>query len=190
MRLTLHDTPSAQLNDGCCWKRRADDGRHRSEAGGSVSAGAGCVFLGSRGTNRTTVQIACFSLTADLSAGIALIPVAVLSLREVKYRRELLFALLPTVFSVHQLIEVAIWARQDGDISAGAAHLAVFAYLFIALPLLPTLFPLSVLLLEPKGARLRVAPFVALGAVVSMYLAVVVLTHPIGVTPHPHCLAY
>jgi len=114
----------------------------------------------------------------------------VLSLREVKHRRELLFALLPTVFSVHQLIEVAIWARQDGDISAGAAHLAVFAYLFIALPLLPTLFGLSVLLLEPQGARLRVAPFVALGAVVSMYLAVVVLTHPIGVTPHPHCLAY
>ena len=32
------------------------------------------VFLGSRGTNRTTVQIVCFSLTADLSAGIALIP--------------------------------------------------------------------------------------------------------------------
>jgi hypothetical protein len=132
----------------------------------------------------------CFSLTADLSAGIALIPVAVLSLREVKHRRELLFALLPTVFAVHQLIEAAIWAGQDGDISTEAAHLAVFAYLFIALPLLPTLFPLSVLLLEPPGARLRVAPFVVLGGVVSTYLALAVFTHPIGVTPHPHCLAY
>lgn len=132
----------------------------------------------------------CFSLTADLVVGIALLPVAVLSLREVKHRRELLFALLPTVFAVHQLIEAAIWLRQDGDISAGAAHLAVFAYLLIALPMLPTLFPLSVLLLEPQGAGLRVAPFVVLGGIVSTYLAVAVLTHPIGVTPHPHCLAY
>jgi hypothetical protein len=40
------------------------------------------------------------------------------------------------------------------------------------------------------GARLRVAPFVVLGGTVSTYLAVVVLTRPIGVTPHPHCLAY
>jgi hypothetical protein len=68
--------------------------------------------------------------------------------------------------------------------------LGSFAYLFIALPLLPTLFPLSVLLLEPPGARLRVAPFVVLGGVVSTYLALVLLTDPIGVTPHPHCLAY
>jgi hypothetical protein len=34
------------------------------------------------------------------------------------------------------------------------------------------------------------APFVVLGGIVSTYLAVAVLTHPIGVTPHPHCLAY
>jgi hypothetical protein len=74
----------------------------------------------------------CFSLTADLVVGIALLPIAALSLREVKHRRELLFALLPAVFAVHQLIEAAIWARQDGDISAGAAHLAVFAYLSVS----------------------------------------------------------
>jgi hypothetical protein len=132
----------------------------------------------------------CFSLTADLVTGTALLPIAALSLREVKHRRELLFALLPTVFAVHQLIEAAIWAHQDGYVSAGAAHSAVFAYLLIALPLLPTLFPLSVLLLEPHGARLRVTPFVVLGGVVSVYLALVVLTDPIGVTRHPHCLAY
>jgi len=101
----------------------------------------------------------------------------VLSLLEVKHRRELLFALLPTVFAAHQLIEAAIWARQDGDISAGAAHLAVFAYLFITLPLLPTLFPLSVLLLEPPGSRLRVTPFVVLGGLVSTYVALVIFTH-------------
>lgn len=45
-------------------------------------------------------------------------------------------------------------------------------------------------MLEPRGARLRVAPFAVLGAAVSAYLAVVVLTEPIGVKRWPHALEY
>jgi hypothetical protein len=132
----------------------------------------------------------CFSMTADLVSGAVLVPVAVLSLREVKHVRELPFALLPTLFAVHQFIEAAVWAGLDGDISPGTAQLAVRAYLFIALPLLPTYVPLSVLLLEPHGRRMRVAPFVLLGAIVSAYLAFVVLADPVTVTRHPRGLAY
>ncbi len=64
----------------------------------------------------------CFSMTADLVVGTALVPVAVLTLREVKQWREV--------------------------------------------------------------------PFAVLGAVVAGYLAVVVLTEPIGVTRCPHALRY
>lgn len=132
----------------------------------------------------------CFSMTADLTVGIMLIPVAVLSLREVKHPRELPFALLPAVFAAHQFIEAVVWAGQDGDVSAEAAGSAAFVYVLIALPLLPTLFPLAVLLLEPHGARLRVAPFVVLGVAVSAYLAFAVLTSPVTVTRYPHALGY
>jgi hypothetical protein len=132
----------------------------------------------------------CFSMTADLLAGTALIPVAALTLREVKQPRELPFALLPAIFSVHQFIEAGVWAGQDGDWSGGVVHLAVLAYVLIAFALLPTYVPLSVLLLEPKGARKRVAPFVLLGAVVSAYLAYAVLAHPIGVHRLPHAISY
>lgn len=130
----------------------------------------------------------CFSITADLVVGTALVPVAVATLREVKHWRELPFALLPTVFAIHQFIEAAVWPNDV--VSPAMAHLASRAYVFIALPLLPLLVPVAVLMLEPRGARLRVAPFVALGAVVSAYLAVVVLTQPIGVTRCPHALQY
>lgn len=129
-------------------------------------------------------------MTADLVAGAALVPVAALSLREVKHRRELLFALLPAIFAAHQFLEVAVWAGLDGDVSAGAANLAMRAYLFIAWPLLPTYLPLALLMLEPRRARLRVAPFVALGAVVSAYLAFVVLANPVEVIRHSHGLEY
>jgi hypothetical protein len=130
----------------------------------------------------------CFSMTADLVVGAALVPVAVASLREVKHWRELPFALLPTVFAVHQFLEAAVWP--NGVVPAGLAHFALRAYVFIALPLLPALVPVAVLMLEPRGARLRVSPFAVLGAVVSAYLAVVVLTEPIGVTTCPHTLQY
>lgn len=127
-------------------------------------------------------------MTADLVVGTALVPVAVATLREVKHWREVPFALLPTVFAVHQFIEAAVWP--NGVVSAGMADVAMRAYVFIALPLLPALVPSAILMLEPRGARLRVAPFAALGAVVSAYLAVVVLTEPVAVRTCPHALRY
>ncbi|MGI9125354.1 MAG: DUF6629 family protein, partial [Mycobacterium sp.] len=48
----------------------------------------------------------------------------------------------------------------------------------------------AVLLLAPHGARLRVAPFLGLGAVVSAYLAYVVLFNPVQVIRHPYGLEY
>lgn len=136
------------------------------------------------------MAVVCFSMTADLVAGTALVPVAALSLREVKNRRELPFALLPAIFAVHQFLEVAVWAGLDGDVSAGVAEMAMRAYLFIAWPLLPTYVPLAVLMLEPQHARRRVAPFVGLGAIVSAYLAYVVLANPVEVIRHSNGLEY
>ncbi|OBG66233.1 DUF6629 family protein [Mycobacterium sp. E3339] len=130
----------------------------------------------------------CFSITADLVVGTALVPVAVASLREVKHWREVPFASLPAVFSVHQFLEAAVWPNRF--VSAGMADFAMHAYVFIALPVLPLLLPLAILMLEPRGARLRVAPFALLGAVVSAYLAFVVLAKPVGVTRCPHVLEY
>ncbi|OBG97368.1 hypothetical protein A5697_19035 [Mycobacterium sp. E3251] len=130
----------------------------------------------------------CFSMTADLVVGTALLPVAVATLREVKHWREVPFASLPAVFSVHQFLEAAVWPNRFA--SAEMANFAMHAYVFIALPVLPLLVPLAILMLEPRGARLRVAPFVVLGAVVSAYLAFVVLTKPVGVMRCPHVLEY
>jgi len=98
--------------------------------------------------------------------------------------------MLPAIFAAHQFFEVVVWEGLDGNVSAGMANLAMRAYLFIAWPLLPTLVPLAVLLLEPQHARLRVAPFLALGAVVSAYLGWVVLLNPVQVIRHPYGLEY
>jgi hypothetical protein len=132
----------------------------------------------------------CFSVTADLVAGAALTPVAVLSLREVRRWREVPFAALPAVFAAHQLIEAFVWAQLSGDVSPRVGQLAALVYVFIAWPLLPALVPTSVMLLEPRERARRVAPFVAIGWVVAAYLAYVVLARPVLVVEHPHCLEY
>jgi hypothetical protein len=132
----------------------------------------------------------CFSVQADLVAGAALTPIGVLSLREVRCVREVLFASLPLLFALHQLVEALVWAAADGDVSRQVGHAAAVAYIIFAVPVLPTLMPLAVLLLEPRKARWRVAPFVGLGVVVSTYLAFALLTHPVTVTVHPHALSY
>ncbi len=132
----------------------------------------------------------CFSLEADLVAGVALVPVAALSLREVRHVREVPFAALPLLFAAHQLIEALVWSGVDGDVSTGVQQAAALVYVLFAFPVLPTLVPTAVLLLEPRGARLRVAPFVAVGLVVSAYLTYVVLSGPLVVEGHPHALVY
>lgn len=132
----------------------------------------------------------CFSVQADLVVGVALIPVAALSLREVRAWRELPFALLPTVFSAHQLIEVFVWLGVDGRVPATVQSAAALAYVLIALPLLPLLLPVAIVLLEPRGARRRVAPFVVLGAVVAAVLAVAALDGPVEVKRVDHALSY
>jgi len=132
----------------------------------------------------------CFSAQADAVVGLALLPVGVAALREVRHVRELPFALLPLLFGAHQLIEAVAWAGVDGDVSSQVAHDAVVAYLVIALAVLPTWFPLSVLLLEPRGARARVLAFVGLGVVVSSYFTVVLLRSPVTVVAQDHALQY
>lgn len=132
----------------------------------------------------------CFSLESDLVVGAALLPVGVLSLREVRASRELPFAALPLVFAAHQLVEALVWAGADGRVSPTVQHAAIVAYLAIALPLLPLLVPVAVTLLEPPESRRRLLGFVALGAVVAAYFTIVLVTTPSSVTVHPYALEY
>lgn len=141
-------------------------------------------------THSAYLSSVCFSLQADLVAGAVLAPIAVLSLREVRTRRELPFALLPTVFCVHQLIEALVWLGLDGRVPGWVQAAAALAYVLIALPLLPLLVPTAILLLEPRGFRARTLPFVALGVVVAAVLLRAVLDGPIKVVRQAHALSY
>jgi len=132
----------------------------------------------------------CWSVEADVAVGLVILPVAVASLREVRHVREVPFAALPLLFALHQFVEAVVWAGTEGHVSPEVQHAAATAYLVFALPVLPTLMPLAVLLLEPRGARRRVAPFVALGMAVTGYLGWALFTESFTVIAHPHAIEY
>lgn len=133
----------------------------------------------------------CFSAQADVVAGVVMLPMAVLSLREVRHVREVPFAALPLLFALHQLTEAVVWVGFDDQaVSDPLRQVALLGYIGYAMVVLPILFPLSVLLLEPQGSRLRVSPFVFLGAIMSAVLAIEVFGAPVGVVVHPHALEY
>jgi len=129
-------------------------------------------------------------MEADLVAGAVLVPIGVLSLRQVREAREIPLAAVPLLLGVHQLVEAVVWAGADGLVSVRVAHLAALVYVVIALPLLPTLFPLAVWLIESPSRRRLVAPFLAIGVVVSSYMALRLWQNGLDVVTHDYGMEY
>ena len=113
----------------------------------------------------------CFSADASFIASGVLGTVGVVTLTNVKHRRELLFAALPTLFAVHQLIEGFVWLGLHGKFSPAVTHDLGAAFMLYAQGLIPFAIPLSVLLFESDAqSRRRMLPFVVLGGLTTLYM--------------------
>ncbi|MFF7929863.1 DUF6629 family protein [Streptomyces sp. NPDC007940] len=126
----------------------------------------------------------CWSATADLVAGAALSSVGVACVLRTRRAGDLPLAALPLLLGAHQLIEARIWHIGGGT---GAATVA---WAVIALPLLAVWVPFGVWCAAPRGARRRVALFVAVGAVTAAFLAHALATRPVRAEIRGHTMAY
>jgi hypothetical protein len=136
------------------------------------------------GRNRRNLEAArvCFSATANFVGSGVLAGVGVATFTQVKDRRELLFASLPTLFAVHQFIEGFVWLGLDGILSPRVTHDMGAAYNLFAQGLLPFLMPLGVMLFEQTRARRRaMLPFVILGAGTTVYMLWALMTFPLQI---------
>jgi len=133
----------------------------------------------------------CFSATANFVGSGVLGAVGVATLLHVKHRRELLFAALPTLFAIHQLIEGFVWLGLDGYMPSQVTHDAGAAFMLYAQGLLPALVPLSVLLFEPTAKRRRgMLPFVVLGVGLSLYMLWALAAFPTQVFVRSNSIVY
>ena len=134
----------------------------------------------------------CFSPQADIVGGLAICVIGVDAVRHVRRRREvLMLAWLPLLLGAHQLIEAIVWLWLQGHVPGGIGHVALWAYLLIALVLLPVFVPVAVTMLEPTRRRkLMMAPFVSIGAVIAVVLLAAMIRGPVGVRLAPYHLSY
>jgi hypothetical protein len=128
----------------------------------------------------------------DAVAGTAVLAIGYDACRHTRGRSDhLLLAYLPLLLGTHQLIEDFVWWGLQGHVPEEIGRVATWIYLFIAFVILPIFVPLAVLALEPTRTRKwRIAPFVALGAVVSTVLFATIVGGPISASLAPWHLAY
>jgi hypothetical protein len=134
----------------------------------------------------------CFSPQADLVGGVVISAIGVDAVRHVRQRRELIaLAWIPLLLGAHQFIEALTWLWLQGHVPRGAGHLALWAYLLIALVVLPVFVPLAVIAAEPSRRRKQVmAPFALIGAVIAVTLLAAMIRGPVGVTLASYHLSY
>ena len=138
----------------------------------------------------------CFSATASFSAGAFLLGVGTLTLRSAlaarhsRQRCDLLFAAIPLLFAIQQLIEGLIWLTFRFDaplLNSVMTHV----YSFFSHVLWPVYVPVVVLLMEPPGWRRRALfGFVAAGATVGAYLLYVLVAFPVVSQPTGQHIEY
>ena len=133
----------------------------------------------------------CFCATANFAGSAVLGAVGVATLMEVRHRRELLFAAVPTLFAIHQFTEGIVWLGLDHLIPVRFGYDAGVAFALYAQGLLPFLLPLSVLLIEPtRQRRRRMLAFVILGGALSLYIIWGLIDAPLHVFIRGHTIVY
>jgi hypothetical protein len=132
----------------------------------------------------------CFSATASFSAGAVLLGLGTLTLKSARSPRERIFAAIPLLFAIQQLIEGVIWLTFTYD----APMLNVVmtnAYSFFSHVLWPVYVPVAVLLIEPPGRRRQALfAFVVAGIAVGLYLLYFLVAFPVVAQPTGQHIEY
>jgi Family of unknown function (DUF6629) len=133
----------------------------------------------------------CFSAEVDLLAGLAIGAIAIDGLRFVDERRKLLLAAIPLTLAIHQLVEVGAWWGLQGEVPEAVGTLSIYAYLVIALVVVPVLVPTGVFAAERDPLRRRwMAPFVGLGILTALVLAASLVVGPVSATLGSYAIDY
>ena len=121
----------------------------------------------------------CFSAEASFITGVGLVGLGALTVKRVRTRGEMLYALIPWFFGVQQLLEGMLWltfSHHAPFLNSGLTYL----YLLFSNVLWPVYVPLAVLAFETVAWRRRVIVGIAgVGAGVSIYLLVLLVLQPV-----------
>lgn len=127
----------------------------------------------------------CFSASSSFAAGGALVLLGAAAFRMASRENRLLSAI-PLLFGIQQVAEGIQWLRlHQGTFSPAAGYV----FLIIALVTWPVYLPGAVLLLDRRRWRLH-SGFLALGSVIALYFATLLLTQPLSIREYSGSIRY
>ncbi len=128
-------------------------------------------------------------LNFTLSGAIGLI--GILTLRKVSTPNEILFALLPLLFALHQFDEGFVWLGIGGHINMRALEIAAGIFIYYAQGLLPFLVPLAIWLIEKESYKRKLVGILTLlGLGLAVYTMYGLATIPTSVSVVNNTLYY
>jgi hypothetical protein len=117
--------------------------------------------------------------------------IAMMTLNKVSTPREVVFASLPLLFSLHQFTQGFVWLGMYGLIGERPLQLAEGIFVFYAQGLLQFLVPLSLWLIEPAGIRRKlIGALMVTGAVLMVYTLYGLAVEPTSVYVKDNVLVY
>lgn len=133
----------------------------------------------------------CFSAEADIVAGVVVTAIGADVLRQVDRPAEGALASLPVLLGVHLLMEAVVWWGETGRVAPSTGRMAMWAYLALAVCILPVLVPLAIRAVEPDPGRRRIMSTLAVVglALATIYLGAL-LVGPVDVEVRGRHLAY
>ena len=122
----------------------------------------------------------CFSTGASFGAGIVLSVIGVLSIKKTEKPSQIVFASIPLIFAVQQITEGFVWLSLSNPAYTSLQPVATYNFLFFAQVVWPAWVPFAILKLEPKETRRSMEIILlAIGIIVSLYLAYCLLSFPV-----------
>jgi hypothetical protein len=119
----------------------------------------------------------CFSPEASFAGGAIISAIGVVTIRKVHKPSQILFACIPFFFGLQQFAEGLLWLTLPLPQYIGVQKVLTYIFMIMAQFIWPSLIPLSILLMEEEKRKKRIIKnFLILGAVVSFYYAVCLLS--------------
>lgn len=113
----------------------------------------------------------CFSASASFGVGAVLIAVGVATIKKTNQPSQLLFASIPLIFGIQQMVEGVLWLTIPNPDYINTQRVATYAFLIFAQIIWPLCVPVAILLLEKKSTRKTIQKIlVGAGVLVSTYL--------------------
>lgn len=133
----------------------------------------------------------CFSAEASFISGVAIASVGVVSLRIVKTNSHKLFATIPIVFGIQQIIEGFLWLALKGKLEQESITPLTYGFIFIAQIIWPIWVPYSIYLMEQKAGRKKLFwGLIGIGAAISLTVCVRLLFYPLTSAIVDHHIVY